>query len=153
MLRLAYYHFHPHQREADHQGYHSRFRHAFGHAEAQEILQLIAPVWSKFMSNRCNCFVLGMVFFSPCMCFFCKFGICQISISFLEQGTVGNFIESWIYRNYYCSTCRPFELEEMTNLFIDACNLLVACDAPRCTADERNLKVLIVAQLQAEGCL
>jgi hypothetical protein len=67
---------------------------------------------------------------------------------------VGNFIESWIYRNYYCSTCRPFELEEMTNLFIDACNLLVACDAPiHGCDDERNLKVLIVAQLQAEGCL
>ena len=94
-------------------------------------------------------------FFSPVCVFFCKFGICQISISFLEQGTVGNFIESWIYRDYYCSTCRPFELEEMTNLFIDACNLLVACDAPihGCTADERNRKVLIVAQLQAEGCL
>lgn len=50
----AYYHSRPQQREADHHGYHSRFRHAFNHGCMQTILQLIAPQWSKYMTNRCT---------------------------------------------------------------------------------------------------
>ena len=69
--RHAYYHSRPQQREADHHGYHSRFRHAFNHGCMQTILQLIAPQWSKYMTNRCTCFVLGMCFFwFPPVCFF-----------------------------------------------------------------------------------
>ena len=92
-------------------------------------------------------FCLGNVFFlvSPCMFFFSEGKFNARSRSF-EQGTVGNFVEAWIYRNISSGI-----LVLETDLYIRACNCIAAVEVE--LEFDLNIKAIMVQKLEHMGRL
>ena len=92
-------------------------------------------------------FCLGNVFFGfPLYVFFSEGKFNARSRSF-EQGTVGNFVEAWIYRNISSGI-----LVLETDLYIRACNCIAAVEVEQSEFD-LNIKALMVQKLEEMGCL